>query len=133
MGWLEELRLDRRGRRTGAWTILKGLGAAVDDERLVGGRPRAGLRTIAHRLNAEAVAPPRAQRDETGSWSFSSILALLGNPIYRGERIWSRSEWIKNREAGKRRRFEPPSRSGRSEEHTSELQSLRHLVCRLLP
>src|SRR5258705_10147906 len=26
----------------------------------------------------------------------------------------------------------PGSRSGRSEEHTSELQSLRHLVCRLL-
>src|SRR5205814_10654412 len=27
---------------------------------------------------------------------------------------------------------EPPGRSKRSEEHTSELQSLRHLVCRLL-
>src|SRR5438045_7915555 len=26
----------------------------------------------------------------------------------------------------------PPARSVRSEEHTSELQSLRHLVCRLL-
>src|ERR1035441_10788693 len=26
----------------------------------------------------------------------------------------------------------PPARSPRSEEHTSELQSLRHLVCRLL-
>src|SRR5947199_5641986 len=26
----------------------------------------------------------------------------------------------------------PNSRAGRSEEHTSELQSLRHLVCRLL-
>src|SRR5436853_5285568 len=26
----------------------------------------------------------------------------------------------------------PTSRRGRSEEHTSELQSLRHLVCRLL-
>src|SRR5262245_64092932 len=26
----------------------------------------------------------------------------------------------------------PPARRGRSEEHTSELQSLRHLVCRLL-
>src|SRR5262245_62350147 len=35
-----------------------------------------------------------------------------------------------------RRRLEPPARrdlrAGRSEEHTSELQSLRHLVCRLL-
>src|SRR5258705_1514263 len=30
------------------------------------------------------------------------------------------------------RRPSPRSPSGRSEEHTSELQSLRHLVCRLL-
>src|SRR5205814_5407343 len=29
-------------------------------------------------------------------------------------------------------RHNPSSQSGRSEEHTSELQSLRHLVCRLL-
>src|SRR5262245_62506099 len=28
--------------------------------------------------------------------------------------------------------FGPPSQRARSEEHTSELQSLRHLVCRLL-
>src|SRR5262245_63469199 len=30
------------------------------------------------------------------------------------------------------RTAEPPARKSRSEEHTSELQSLRHLVCRLL-
>src|SRR5205814_8576441 len=29
-------------------------------------------------------------------------------------------------------RFPPPIAASRSEEHTSELQSLRHLVCRLL-
>src|SRR2546425_8546424 len=29
-------------------------------------------------------------------------------------------------------KWEPPSRSQRSEEHTSELQSLAYLVCRLL-
>src|SRR5437899_8721792 len=34
---------------------------------------------------------------------------------------------------GERRRVpDDVSRAGRSEEHTSELQSLRHLVCRLL-
>src|SRR5258705_3618555 len=31
-----------------------------------------------------------------------------------------------------RARWAAPERRGRSEEHTSELQSLRHLVCRLL-
>src|SRR5205814_5603092 len=31
-----------------------------------------------------------------------------------------------------RRRDERPAHTARSEEHTSELQSLRHLVCRLL-
>src|ERR1035441_9369407 len=31
-----------------------------------------------------------------------------------------------------RRRFSPEYKLSRSEEHTSELQSLRHLVCRLL-
>src|SRR5437899_9366042 len=45
-------------------------------------------------------------------------------PICRGPR----------RARGRRRRVRPRGASGlrRSEEHTSELQSLRHLVCRLL-
>src|ERR1039458_10501989 len=30
------------------------------------------------------------------------------------------------------RKYWSPGKTGRSEEHTSELQSLRHLVCRLL-
>src|ERR1035441_7705301 len=33
---------------------------------------------------------------------------------------------------GDRAQIRVPGNSGRSEEHTSELQSLRHLVCRLL-
>src|SRR5262245_62514205 len=38
------------------------------------------------------------------------------------------------RQAGRQIRLQhrPPADAGRSEEHTSELQSLRHLVCRLL-
>src|SRR5436853_4874157 len=35
-------------------------------------------------------------------------------------------------ESGVQRRPPPPLLTSRSEEHTSELQSLRHLVCRLL-
>jgi hypothetical protein len=33
---------------------------------------------------------------------------ILENPIYRGEYVWNRSEWIKNHETGKRRRFLRP-------------------------
>src|SRR5262245_64892124 len=47
--------------------------------------------------------------------------------------LWS---WKGRRSIARRCRrihwLRPPGGSGRSEEHTSELQSLRHLVCRLL-
>jgi len=33
---------------------------------------------------------------------------MLENPIYRGEYVWNRSEWIKDHETGKRRRFVRP-------------------------
>jgi len=33
---------------------------------------------------------------------------MLRNPIYRGERIWNRSFWVKDHETGKRKRFERP-------------------------
>jgi hypothetical protein len=69
-----------------------------------------GLRTLAHRLNAEGVAPPRARRAKgrVASWSPTAIREMLRNPIYRGERVWNRSEWIKDHETGKRQRFERP-------------------------
>src|ERR1035438_10620079 len=45
--------------------------------------------------------------------------------LFRSEsRSTARSSW--------RARYPPERGDGRSEEHTSELQSLRHLVCRLL-
>jgi DNA invertase Pin-like site-specific DNA recombinase len=72
-----------------------------------------GLRRIAHLLNAEGVAPPRPRRNrsrgtKSASWSVSSLQAMLQNPIYRGELIWNRSEWIKDHETGRRRRHERP-------------------------
>ena len=70
-----------------------------------------GLRAIAHTLNADGIAPPRP-RAMTGaarrSWAPSAIRDMLRNPIYRGECIWNRSEWLKGHETGKRRRFERP-------------------------
>src|SRR5262245_64971701 len=45
----------------------------------------------------------------------------------RGPRLGALSPW-----PGPRRFLKNSSKNSRSEEHTSELQSLRHLVCRLL-
>lgn len=62
-----------------------------------------GLRTLAFQLNREQLASPRGN-----SWAPTAIREILGNPIYRGERIWNRSEWVKDHETGIRKRFERP-------------------------
>lgn len=70
-----------------------------------------GLRSVARRFNAEGVHPlrPRSMAGRgRASWSASALQALLQNPLYRGELIWNRSEWIKDHATGKRRRFERP-------------------------
>ncbi len=69
-----------------------------------------GLREIAHALNAEGVPStrPRALAKLRASWAPSAIRAMLLNPIYAGERVFNRSEWIKDHETGKRQRFERP-------------------------
>jgi len=69
-----------------------------------------GFRSIAHALNADGVEPPRPRKNHAKrpSWALSSIRSMVLNPIYKGEYIWNRSEWIKDHETGKRRRFERP-------------------------
>jgi site-specific DNA recombinase len=62
-----------------------------------------GLRTLAHHLNAEGGSSPRGK-----GWAPTAIREILRNPIYRGERIWNRSYWVKDHESAKRRRFERP-------------------------
>lgn len=77
-----------------------------------------GLRAIARRLNAERVAGPRprSMHGRARTWSPSALHAILRNPIYRGELVWNRSEWIKEHATGKRKRFErPPSEWVRTE------------------
>jgi site-specific DNA recombinase len=67
-------------------------------------------RSIAHQFNAEGVKPPRprSQKGKKPAWTVSSVRSLILNPIYKGEYIWGRSEWIKDHETGKRRRYERP-------------------------
>jgi len=69
-----------------------------------------GFRTIAHRLNRENVPSPRPRgaKRRGASWSLSAVRVILTNPLYKGEQVWNRSEWIKDHERGKRRRFERP-------------------------
>ena len=62
-----------------------------------------GLRTIAQHLNAERAPSPRQK-----GWSSSALQAMLQNSTFQGTYIWNRSEWIKEHETGKRRRFERP-------------------------
>ncbi|HTX52499.1 MAG TPA: recombinase family protein, partial [Candidatus Baltobacteraceae bacterium] len=38
----------------------------------------------------------------------SALREMLRNPIYRGDLVWNRSEWVKDHETGWRRRFERP-------------------------
>lgn len=65
-----------------------------------------GLRTLAYRLNVEQLASPRGT-----SWALTAIREILRNPIvYRGERVWNRSYWVKDHESGRRRRFNRPER-----------------------
>src|SRR5262249_836304 len=48
-----------------------------------------GTLTIAHRLNQEAVKPPRGR-----GWAPSGIREMLYRPLYRGEVVWNRSQKI---------------------------------------
>jgi hypothetical protein len=70
-----------------------------------------GIKAIAHRLNAEGAPPPRprAQRDRRRpAWAPTAVREMLRNELYRGERIWNRSEWRKPRR-GARKRVERPA------------------------
>ncbi len=69
-----------------------------------------GYRSIAHQFNAEGITPPRprSQRRKRAAWSVSALRSMLLNPIYKGEYIWGRSEWIKDHDTGKRKRYERP-------------------------
>ena len=62
-----------------------------------------GYRAVAHVLNGAGIPSPRGS-----GWSPAAIYELVRNPIYRGDYIWNRSEWIKDHDTGRRRRYERP-------------------------
>ncbi|HTF32183.1 MAG TPA: recombinase family protein [Myxococcota bacterium] len=78
----------------------------------------AGLGELARTLNFDRLPPPRprALRDRPASWAPSAIREILRNTLYRGVRIYNRTEWIKDHATGRRRRFERPEGEWRREE-----------------
>jgi site-specific DNA recombinase len=67
----------------------------------------AGLRAIAVELNRRNVPSPgsawaRKTRRATG-WMNTAIRVILRNPVYTGEIVWNRYEWLKDPDSGKRK------------------------------
>lgn len=50
-----------------------------------------GIRAIAHALNDQGIASPRAGRVGTGSWSPSCVREILRRPLYRGIVVWGQT------------------------------------------
>lgn len=80
-------------------------------------------RAIAAGLNRDGVPSARSG----GTWAASAIhgdrkrgIGILANPIYVGQQIWNRSDWVKHPETGRRIRKERP----RSEWITTEKPEL---------
>src|SRR5262245_64713039 len=74
--------------------------------------------------------PLRASRQHS---MFSQAIQRALSAAFAGRRYHSAATvWTSIRNGSCTRRSTISSVLGRSEEHTSELQSLRHLVCRLL-
>jgi site-specific DNA recombinase len=64
-------------------------------------------RAIAAMLNERAIPSPgsawrgRALR-RTSGWLGSTLNELLANPLYRGELVWNKTQWLKNPDTGRR-------------------------------
>ena len=76
-------------------------------EEFAGGR---SCRSIIFELNERKIKSPRGS-----SWGISSLYGspakgsgLLNNELYKGRHIWNRSQWLKDPDTGKRKRFERP-------------------------
>lgn len=80
-------------------------------------------RGCAHELNRLGVPAPRG-----GTWVVSAIYGsrvkgcgILNNPLYRGDYIWNRSQWVKDPDTGRRKRIERPEHEW-IREHRPELR-----------
>src|SRR5690625_3867040 len=106
--------------------MLRSSGSGSSPERLAGGAfccveyvEQYGIGWLRGRSGRARVGPvPRGDRPRPER-SASAVMSPAGGSVPISRR---KSQWIR-----------PQETSARSEEHTSELQSRSHLVCRLLP
>jgi site-specific DNA recombinase len=63
----------------------------------------ASLKTIAKQLNSECVQPPRSRKGRRSTWCPTAIRAMLKRELYKGERIWNKSQFRKYPGTNKRR------------------------------
>ena len=61
------------------------------------------LKNIAKVLNCESVQPPRSRSGRRSTWCPTAIRAMLKRELYKGERIWNKSEFRKVPGTNKRR------------------------------
>src|ERR1035438_9695341 len=106
----------QRGRWVAMWWVDHSRKSRVIG--LVKDMTKSDARAVVDRIVAEA----NAKHEEDRVWTFGEFVAEVYFPYY--SRKWKASTRVNN--------MNRVSIHLRSEEHTSELQSLRHLVCRLL-
>jgi site-specific DNA recombinase len=92
--------------------VIEAEGAIVREifERTAAGE---SMRTIANDLNARDVPSPgakwnRSERRHDGRWLVSVLNAMLQNERYIGRLVWSKSQWVKDPDTGKRIRRDRP-------------------------
>lgn len=69
----------------------------------------ASVRTIADELNRKGVPTRRGHTwTHTALYPDAKMVGILGNPIYNGQQIWNRTQWLKDPMTGKRRRILRP-------------------------
>src|SRR5205814_9610117 len=83
------------------------------------------LKIVAYAANSESLWPGAIVRGDSVYTGLFTQIVLPRKPM-------TYSISLGNLNGAKSATMAKPSLSSRSEEHTSELQSLRHLVCRLL-
>ena len=72
------------------------------------------LKTIAKVLNGESIQPPRSRLGRRSTWCPTAIRAMLKRELYKGERIWNKSEFRKVPGTNKRRSKPRPENQWKS-------------------
>src|SRR3712207_9328469 len=97
--------------------------------------PRSTLFPYTTLFRSTSGRPAPARRDPRRSTVYETMITVVGNVVDSPRKVRVKDSQVTNfRVAATPRRFDGAAQryvDGRSEEHTSELQSRQYLVCRL--